>query len=105
MSVATSQFVTRRDAYRFGRGAKPVLQPGTFGWTARDLEDPLVRRLWDEGRYEIVDGVLTVMPPAYFMGGSVVDNLKFLLRNHFISNGIRASFSGEVDIVVSPSRV
>jgi Uma2 family endonuclease len=105
MTVATDQFVIRRDAYRFGRAAAPALQPGTFGWTARDLEDPLVRRLWDEGRYEIVDGVLTVMPPAYFMGGSVVDNLKFLLRNHFISQGTRAAFSGEVDIVIGPARV
>ena len=105
MTVAEGQTLSRRDAYRFGDGPDPVLQPGTRGWSVKDVEDPQIYFLWDQGRYEIIDGVLTVMPPAYFRGGMVVDNLKFLLRSHFKSRQIRAAFSGEVDIAITPTRV
>ena len=47
-------------------GAKPAKKrfvAGTLGWTADDLDDPRIERLWDQGRYEIVEGVLTQMPP------------------------------------------
>ena len=105
MSLAQRQLPSHRDEYRFGRGPRPALQPGTMGWSVEDLNDPQIRSLWDEGRYEIIDGVLTVMPPAYFRGGKVVDNLKFLLRSHFAAQNIRALFSGEVDIAVEPPLV
>ena len=49
--------------------SRPFL-PGTTGWTASDLDDPQIERLWFSGRYEIVEGVLTSMPPAYLAGGS-----------------------------------
>ena len=97
--------LVRRDAYRLGDGLEPVLRPGTLGWSAKDLEDPQIHFLWNQGRYEIIDGVLTVMPPAYFRGGMVVDNLKFLLRSYFKAKQIRAAFSGEVDIAITPTRV
>jgi hypothetical protein len=29
-------------------------QPGTTGWTVRDLDDPEIERQWFSGRYEIV---------------------------------------------------
>lgn len=105
MSLAEPEIISRRDTYRFGNGPEIVLQPGTMGWTLNDLSDPAIRLLWDQGRYEILDGVLTVMPPAYFRGGSVADNLKFLLRTYFISVKIPAAFSGEVDIAISSERV
>src|SRR3982751_5372533 len=98
MSLAEAEILSRRDPYRFGKGPTPILQVGTIGWSAKDLEDPEIRFLWDQGRFEIIDGVLTVMPPAYFRGGMVVDNLKFLLRSYFKAQQIRAVFSGEVDI-------
>jgi len=105
MSIAESETLAGRDTYRFGNGRKPVLQAGTIGWRAGDLDDPETRFLWDSGRFEIVEGVLTLMPPAYFRGGNVVDNLKFILKSHFQARQIRASFSGEVDIIVDESRV
>lgn len=105
MTVAESKILIRRDTYRLGDGLEPVLQPGTRGWSMNDLEDPQIHLLWDQGRYEIIDGVLTVMPPAYFRGGMVVDNLKFLFRSYFKAQGIRAVFSGEVDIAITPTRV
>jgi hypothetical protein len=42
--------------------ARPFL-PGTTGWTASDLDDPAIERGWIRGSYEIVEGVLTTMPP------------------------------------------
>lgn len=53
------------------RGAlssKPF-RPGTTGWSASDLDDPRIEGKWLRGSYEIVEGVLTRMPPAYFIGG------------------------------------
>jgi len=94
-----------RDPYRFGPGPRPALQPGTFGWAANDLLDPEVRGLWDAGRYEIIDGVLTLMPAAYFRGGSAAITLAFILRDHLRARGTPAAFAGEVDIELAPDRV
>lgn len=105
MSVAPFESLAQRDPYRFGNGPGVSLQPGTLGWTADDLRDPKIRLLWDSGRYEIIQGVLTLMPPARFRGGTVVDNLKFILRAYFRERGVRVAFSGEVDIAVEPSLV
>jgi Uma2 family endonuclease len=105
MSVAvheTPRRRPRRDPYRFGPGPEVELQPGTIGWTVDVLRDPQVRRLWDAGRYEIIKGVLTLMPAARFRGGTVVDNVKFVLRGYFRARGVRAAFAGEVDIAVEP---
>jgi Uma2 family endonuclease len=105
MSVASSNLLGHRDVYRFGAGRELALQPGTLGWTVHDLRRPDVRALWDSGRYQIIRGVLTLMPPARFRGGTVVDNLKFILRGYFRERGIRAAFSGEVDIAVESDLV
>ncbi len=93
-----------RDTYRFGDGPVPALQPGTLGWTSADVDDPAINALWSRGRYEILDGVLTVVPPAYYYGGGVADNLKFLLRTHFAGQ-VRCSTSAEVDIAVTATQV
>lgn len=105
MTVADSEILTQRDPYRFGTGAAPVLQVGTIGWSVSDLDDPEISALWERGRYEIVDGVLAVMPPAYFRGGSVVIRLQFALHAYFLSRKIRAEYAGEADIAISESRV
>ncbi len=65
------------------------------------MEDPALRRLWDEGRFEILDGVLTIMPAAFFLGGECAANLVFLVRTHLRDKKIPATFSFEVDIQVS----
>src|SRR2546423_10789024 len=75
--------------------------PGTTGWTAADLDDPEIERQWFRGRYEIVEGVLTEMPAAYFAGGESLSNLIYLMR----IQGVKARFATEVDIVVSARRV
>jgi len=77
--------------------------PGTTGWAARDLDDPQIERLWFEGRYEIVEGVLTTMPPAYFVGGETL--LRLISRVVLHTGEAAGSFATEVDIVVSEDRV
>jgi hypothetical protein len=78
-------------------------QPGTTGWSAADLDNPEIERQWFSGSYEIVEGVLTTMPPAYFVGGEVLTRLIYFVICHI---GLKAgSFSTEVDIVVDEIRV
>src|SRR5207237_1703036 len=80
-------------------------KPGTTGWTAADLDDPRVEAKWLSGRYEIIEGVLTRMPPAYFVGGEAVENLVFLLKTHLRSHGRPDAFAGDVDIIIDETRV
>src|SRR5579862_2711709 len=78
-------------------------EPGTTGWTASDLDDPQIERMWFAGHYEIVEGVLAKMPPAYFVGGEALYRLMYFVTTHI---GLKAgSFSTEVDIVVDEHRV
>ena len=93
-----------RDPYRFGPGPQLRLMPGTHGWSASDLEDPEVNDLFQEGRFEILDGVLAKMPPANFDGGEGATNLIFLLRDHLKAQQIPARFAHEVDIQVDDER-
>jgi Uma2 family endonuclease len=79
--------------------------PGTTGWTAEDLDDPAIEREWFEGRYEIIDGVLTTMPPAYFLGQQSLEELVFTLKAHLKSLGQADHFGGEVDIIIDEDRV
>ena len=84
--------------------SKPF-KPGTTGWTAADLDDPEIEGKWFNGGYEIIEGVLTEMPPAYYVGGEATENLIFLLKTHLQSKGSSSSFAGDVDIVIDEMRV
>jgi Uma2 family endonuclease len=89
---------------RGATSSKPF-RPGTTGWTASDLDDPRSEGKWLRGSYEIVEGVLTRTPPAYFIGGKFLFNLMFLVRSHQERSGIAGSFSGDVDIIIDEERV
>jgi Uma2 family endonuclease len=80
-------------------------EPGTTGWTADDLDDPAVEAEWERGRFEIIEGVLTTMPAAYFEGGEATTNLLVLVSSHLRSKGVRGGFASEVDIIIDTSRV
>jgi Uma2 family endonuclease len=84
--------------------SKPF-EPGTTGWTAGDLDDPRIEEQWLKGSYEIVEGVLTTMPPAYFTGGKALFNLMFEVRTFQRQVGIAGDFSVEVDLVIDDERV
>jgi Uma2 family endonuclease len=79
--------------------------PGTTGWTAADLDDPDIEIAWLEGSYEIIEGVLTQMPPAYFVGGEAILNLRDVLKAHLESRSLPAAFAPEVDVVLGDTRV
>ena len=80
-------------------------EPGTLGWTADDLDDPDIERQWEAGAYEIVDGVLTTMPAAYFPSGAGLFELMVILRQHFKEKQIAGKFSMEVDLILRKDRV
>src|SRR5437660_6416566 len=87
-----------------GTSSRPF-EPGTTGWTVHDLDDPEIERLWFQGRYEIVEGVLTKMPPAYFDSSVVAQRLVDIVKAHMVRTGVRGDFAPEVDIVIAPKRV
>jgi Uma2 family endonuclease len=87
-----------------GTSTRPF-EPGTLGWVASDLDDPAIAREWFKGSYEIVEGVLTTMPPAYFAGGNAAANLMFMLQSHSKEYKLGWRFAAEADIVVDEIRV
>ncbi len=88
-----------------GTATARAFEPGTTGWTAADLDEPDIERAWFEGRFEIVEGVLTTMAPAYFAGGEGTFNLLFALKQYLNQHKMRHAISTEVDIVLDPIRV
>jgi Uma2 family endonuclease len=80
-------------------------QPGTTGWTVRDLDDPEIERQWFSGRYEIVEGVLTTMAAAYFPGGNATANVIIALKEYLKPRGLPGRFAVELDIVVDDTRI
>lgn len=82
-----------------------LFEPGTTGWTAGDLDDPVIEQQWFNGRYEIVEGVLTKMPAAYFAGGDSLQALIIAVTDHVRLHGPKGRFATEVDIVVEEPRV
>ena len=84
--------------------SKPF-RPGTTGWGASDLDDPDVEAKWFQGRYEIIEGVLSEMPAAYYSGSRRLFRLQHLIATYQQSAGIRGDFANEVDIVLDEPRV
>ena len=64
---------------------------GTTGWTLDDLRDPEIRRLWDAGHFEIIDGVLTPMPAARLGHGGPIGHLIFLLKTYSATKSLGTS--------------
>jgi Uma2 family endonuclease len=84
--------------------SKPF-KPGTTGWTASDLDDPRIEGKWLRGSYEIVEGVLTRMPPAYFTGGNALYRLMFAVTTFQNRENVAGDFSIDVDLVIDEMRV
>jgi Uma2 family endonuclease len=79
--------------------------PGTPGWSVDDLNDPAIERIWEREHYEMIEGVLATMPPAYFDGSIALDQLIEILRAHFLARSEAWKFGHEVDVVLSPRRI
>lgn len=80
-------------------------QVGTTGWTADDLDRPDLDELWQERRYEIVEGVLTRMPAAYYDAILPLAHLQRLIYHYLAARGSRATFGPEADFIVGRRRV
>ncbi|MEX2214252.1 MAG: Uma2 family endonuclease [Phycisphaeraceae bacterium] len=80
-------------------------EPGTTGWSADDLNDPEIEKLWESGHYEIVEGVLTTMAAAYFQGGSALYRVIRQFDSFRDAHGIKGDFGFEADLIVSARRV
>jgi len=79
--------------------------PGTSGWSATDLEDPAISKLWDEGRFEIIEGVLTNMPAALYDGQKRLRRLTDVVETYLAKAGRPERLVFEVDLILSESRV
>jgi len=80
-------------------------QPGTLGWAAADLEDEEFERAWNDGQYEIIEGVLTQMPPANFDGNVALSLLRRIVERHLEAMGQNPVFTHEDDLILSETRV
>ena len=79
--------------------------PGSSGWTEADLDDPEIQELWENGSYEIVEGVLAKMPAAYLEGSIPLRRLVRAIERHLEKTGIPGEFGFEVDLVLARDRV
>jgi Uma2 family endonuclease len=84
---------------------KKEFRVGTLGWTSDDLDDPEIERLWEKGRYEIVEGVLTEMPAAQWDSSRALTKLVAQLQHHLDQEQIGGSFGLETDLIVGKRRV
>jgi Uma2 family endonuclease len=78
---------------------------GTTGWTVRDLLDPAIEFKYMEGRYEIVEGVLTQMPPAYYFGQNRLQRIINTVTAALDDCGVQGEFATEVDVALQEDRV
>lgn len=80
------------------------LKPGTTGWSVDDLYEPEVQRLWSKGRYELVDGVLTMMAPQHLFGILPLSRLRRRIEQYLEDAGQPGELVNEVDFVLKKRR-
>jgi Uma2 family endonuclease len=81
------------------------LIPGTTGWTVHDLDDPKLEAEWEANHFQIIEGVLATMPPAYWETSSALNRLVRQVQDHLKSNGAASDFGFEVDVIVGETRI
>lgn len=84
--------------------SKPF-RPGIGEWTVDELDQPVIEELWSESRFELIEGVITEMPPAYFDGSRSILKLAFLLMNHSEAHHLDLEPAHECDLVLSEDRL
>jgi Uma2 family endonuclease len=88
------------------RTAEPrELIPGSTGWSVRDLDDPRIEAEWEAGHFQIIEGVLAIMPPAYWDNSVALQRLVRTLQVYLEEKGLPSDFGFEVDVVVGDLRV
>jgi len=74
--------------------------PGSSGWCVADLDDPAIARQWDEGRYEMIEGVIRDMGPAFFAHNRPTNQLLWVVALHLQRQGESIETSFEVDLIL-----
>jgi Uma2 family endonuclease len=85
--------------------ASREFEPGTLGWTVDDLSDPQIGARWSAGRYELVEGVLTVMAPQGLRGVDPLSRLRRAIERHLYAMKQGGILHIEVDLMLGPRRV
>jgi Uma2 family endonuclease len=81
------------------------LIPGSTGWSVRDLDDPIVQAEWEAGNFQIIEGVLAIMPPAYWETSECLQRLVFHVQTYLKQRRQPTGFGYEVDVVVGDIRI
>ena len=81
------------------------LIPGTTGWTVHDLDDPKIEEEWEANHFQIIEGVLALMPPAYFDNSVALQRLVRIVQGHLEEQGLPFDFGYEVDVIVGETRI
>jgi Uma2 family endonuclease len=79
--------------------------PGSSGWSTHDLNDPSIERIWEREHYELIEGVIATMPPAYFDGGLALERLAKIVKDGVETDGKHWGVGYEVDVILSAKRV
>src|SRR5882724_111970 len=82
-----------------------AFEPGTTGWSIDDLDDPEILWQWTEGRYEIVEGVLTKTAPQGFDGIFPLSRLCRQIESQLQATGHAGEFHSETDLLLQQDRV
>jgi hypothetical protein len=80
-------------------------KPGTIGWTVDDLADPEIGTRWSRGRFELVEGVLTLMAPQGLRGVDPLSRLRRIIERHLFKSGEGGILHLEVDLMLTKRRV
>lgn len=80
---------------------------GTTGWTVRDLLDPRIEAQWHQGRFEIIEGVLTAMSAAYYYSNVRLRRLIRQIERHLEDCNVAGAgeFAMEIDVALTEDRV
>jgi Uma2 family endonuclease len=81
------------------------LIPGSTGWTVQDLDDPKVEAAWEAGHFQIIEGVLAIMPPAYWETSEALQRLVYQIQRYLEGRLLPTGFGYEVDVIVGETRV
>ena len=85
--------------------ASKKLIPGTTGWTVHDLDDPKIEADWEAGHYEIIEGALVTMPPAYYETTDILTRLVRIVEEHLRAKDKDARLLFELDLELGVTRV
>jgi Uma2 family endonuclease len=81
------------------------LIPGSTGWTVHDLDDPKIEAAWEAGHFQIIEGVLAIMPPAYWDNSVALQRLIYQIQRYLEEHALPVDFGYEVDVIVGETRV